>query len=194
MCQNVRRQPVYCLLTGKWTWRCKKRSSSRKKRPFCSSNWLDWKIQWEIMRSDMSKCCWRWKAWGHQECFKMCSRASRLNEAYFHGNHTKSNLSGFPLPTSSLLDIWPWLVLRQTTQLYTVLSLQLRRGHHSFSPTEPVFRYPSLFTLCCCWGGCIIPHDIVYFPMWHRWNESFEIQKTWITFSFWSEQSCLILK
>lgn len=60
--------------------------------PHCTSNWLDWKIQREIMRSDMLKLRRRWKSWGYHEWFKKCSGVSRLDEAYFHGSHIKSNL------------------------------------------------------------------------------------------------------
>lgn len=56
-------------------------------------NWLDWKIQQEIMRSDIPELCQRWKAWGDRECFKKCRAVSRLDEPYIHGKHIKSNLS-----------------------------------------------------------------------------------------------------
>ena len=59
---------------------------------YWTSNWLDWKIQQEIMRSDMPKPCLRWKAWGYHECSKKRRLVSRLDEAYIHGKHIKSNL------------------------------------------------------------------------------------------------------
>lgn len=40
---------------------------------YFTSNWQDWKIRGEIMRSDMPKLCWRWKTrWLHR-CYEMCS-------------------------------------------------------------------------------------------------------------------------
>lgn len=71
---------------------CKFKLRRTMEVPHCTSNWLDWKIQWEIMRSDMLRLRRRWKSWGYHEWFKKCSGVSRLDEAYFHGSHIKSNL------------------------------------------------------------------------------------------------------
>lgn len=65
---------------------------------YWTSTWLDWKIQQEIMRSDMPKPCLRWKARGYHECSKKRRLVSRLDEAYIHGKHIKSNLFDFYQP------------------------------------------------------------------------------------------------
>lgn len=104
-----------------------------------TSNWLDWKIQQEIMRSDMPKRCWRWKAWGYHECSKKCRAASRLDEPYIHGKHIKSNLFECYQPRVSFIGrltlTWP-----KTNKATVYCSpLQSKYGgketsHYSFIP------------------------------------------------------------
>lgn len=169
--------PIHVSWQQKKDWDVEKEAGKGRKRgtsaPFGCSNWLDWKIQREIMRIDMSKLCWRWKAWGHQECFKKCSRASRLNGAYFHGNHTKSNLSAPPPP--HLLDAWPWLVLRQTKLLLSSPckwwgASQFQSNHTCiWLPPLP----PRVYPLLVFGGGVIIPRAIVCLSIWLRWNQGF---------------------
>lgn len=125
-----------------------------------SSNWLGWKIQQDIMRSDMPKCCWWWKAWGFQECFKKCRAASRLDEPYIHDKHKKSNLSDCCQPPH---------VLYWTADPYFTKDKQSHSGvycspfsskyegnetsHYSFMPAlQPHLCFYNLCTLTLFWS------------------------------------------
>lgn len=55
-------------------------------------NLWDWKIQQEIMRSDLPELwCW-WNAWGYHEHSKKGKAASGSDKSYIHNKHIKSNL------------------------------------------------------------------------------------------------------
>lgn len=131
-----------------------------------TSNWLDWKIQQEIMRSDMPKLCQRWKAWGYHECSKKCRAVSRLDEPYIHGKHIKSNLFDCYQPPCVLY--WkddPDLTI-QTKLQYIVHPLHLNTkgnetSHYNFIP--PIWQNLSFYTPCVypLLEGDIIPQAIL---------------------------------
>lgn len=131
-------------------------------------NWLDWKIQWEIMRSDMPKLCRRWKAWGHHESSKKkCRAVSRLDEPYIHGKHIKSNLFDCHQPPCVLY--WktdPDLTKdKQSCIILFTRCIWIRRGnetsHYSFIP--PIQQNLSVYTPCAypLLEGDIIPQAIL---------------------------------
>lgn len=92
---------------------CKSSSGEHRTNRIAPPNGPDWRILREIMRSDMSKPCRRWKAWGCHECFKKCSMVSRLDEGNFHGSHINPIYLTATSPCVLLRD-WPQLDQMQT--------------------------------------------------------------------------------
>lgn len=107
---------------------CKSSLGEHRTERIAPPNWPDWRSLREIMRSDMSKPCWRWKAWGCHECLKKCSMVSRLDEGYFHGSH----INPIYLTATSrcaLLRDWPQLDQIQTKLgIAFTVPIWIRRG------------------------------------------------------------------
>lgn len=131
-------------------------------------NWLDWKIQWEIMRSDMPKLCRRWKAWGYHESSKKKVQSSlQIGWALYSRQAYKIQFIWLPpAPMCALLEDWPWPDQRQTKLHYIVHPLHLNTkgnetSHYSFIP--PIQQNLSVYTPCVypLLEGDIIPLAIL---------------------------------
>lgn len=95
-----------------------------------------------------------------------------------------------PFPWS-LWHVWPWVVLRQTNRLHTVLYLQMKRGWGSVlvQPNLYLDTPPHVYPLLV--GVDTIPRAIFCLSMRHWWNEGFTY-KTMNMFLIPSERSCPI--
>lgn len=136
----------------------------------------------------MSKLCWRWKAWGNHECFKKCGVVSKLDEAYFHGSHIKSNLSDCYQPLcfiGRLTLTWP------KTNKATLYCSPLASKYKGEWNKQLQFYVPKNFYTPCVYP--VLEDDIMPQAMsqreieWGHWK-----YKTWLRHRFlnWSTYFC----